>query len=369
MSNPLNLTEIDQEQALNLLRFFIRSNNSVFLIGQRGNGKTQISMQAIKDCGYKINYVNLSVVERPDIAGYPDLHSPGEIINFKSPYFLPSLTEGKKPDSILLFDEVDKAPHEITAPLLEILQSGTINGKKINCAGCVLTGNLSNEGAYSNPISSALLDRGAKYILKFNFDKWLDWAKLNGVHDLILGFLSRSPELACGEAETPHYASPSPRGWTLASEAIIKAKQLNMTDIESITGIISGFVGAEAGLKFEMWYSYFKRFEPSILSFIETGACSTKIEELSITEIFVFCTTLCHLAKRKIVESKIKAKHLQIAEYVVKFFNQYQVDDEVQLITMRNSFPFEFVAKYKLYESQIFLEKSKSLQFEVMSSK
>src|SRR5690606_28038254 len=139
--------------------------------------------------------------------------------------------------------EVDKAPPEVTAPLLEILQFKKINGKPINVAGCILTGNLFNEGAHSNLINTALLDRGAKYILSFNFEKWIDWAKAHAVHDLILGFLRSNPEFACGKIEDSTYASPSPRGWTYASNALIRAKELKIVDIDTVTQIISGFVG------------------------------------------------------------------------------------------------------------------------------
>jgi hypothetical protein len=36
----------------------------------------------------------------------------------------------------------------------------------------------------------------------------------------------------------------------MASEALIKAKELKIVDIDSVTHIISGFVGHEAGLRF-----------------------------------------------------------------------------------------------------------------------
>lgn len=369
MANSLNLSEIDQEQALNLSRFFIKSNNSIFLFGRRGVGKTHIGMQAARDCGYKINYVNLSVVERPDMAGFPNLHDTSDVVTYKSPAFLPSLKDGQKPDSIILFDEVDKAPHEVTAPLLEILQFGKVNGKPINSAGCILTGNLVNEGAYSNLVNTALLDRGAKYLLKFNFDKWLDWAKLNNVHDLILGFLVSDPTMACGEDETVHMASPSPRGWTLASEALYRARQLKMIDLETVTAIIAGFVGDEAAIKFGIWYKYYREFEPKILSLLEMGQYPIDFEKLSVTEVYVWSVTLCHLAKRKIMETKGKAKQIQYIENVIRFFDQYQIDSEVQLITIRNSFPIEFITKYKLYESQVFFEKSKSLQNQAVFKK
>lgn len=365
MTNSVNLLEIDQEQALNLSRFFIRANQNIFLFGRRGVGKTHIVMQAAKDCGFKINYINLSVVERPDLAGYPNLRDDSDVITYKSPYFLPTLLENAKPDSIIVFDEVDKAPHEVTAPLLEILQFKKINNKLINAAACVLTGNLINEGAYSNVVSSALLDRGAKYILKFNFDKWMDWAKANGINELILGFLIRDPSMACGEIDTIHSASPSPRSWALASDALNQARKFNMTDIDSIIGIISGFVGDEAGMKFGQWFKYYKKFEPIILSLLEFGEYPIAFDQLDASEIYIFCVSACYLAKRKIIECKNKAKQIQYAEYIIKFFNRYDIAEEVQLMTLRTAFPFEFITKYKLYESKIFLERSKHLQDEL----
>ena len=102
----------------------------------------------------------------------------------------------------------------------------------INAVSCILTGNLAQERAYSNDLSSALLDRGAKYILTFNFEKWVDWAKANNVHDLIIGFLRSDPSFACGAIEESTYASPSPRSWTWASQALLHAKELKMSDIE-----------------------------------------------------------------------------------------------------------------------------------------
>lgn len=360
MNNSLNLQEIDQEQAFNLASFFIKSGQNFLLFGQRGTGKTEIVQQAILDAGYKISYVNLSVIERPDLAGYPNLHEEGDIITFKSPYFLPILKENEKPNRVILFDEIDKASPEVTAPLLEILQYKTINGKSINAISCVLTGNLSNEGAYSNQISSALLDRGAKYLLTFSFEKWMEWAKRNAIHDLILGFLTRDPGLSCGKLETTFYASPSPRGWTNASNALIQAKKLKIVDIDSVTNIISGHVGYEAGLKFRIWYEYYRKFEPIIISLIENGECSIDILDLESTELLIFCITICFFTKQKIVEAK-KSK-LVYLENLVNFFDKNKIDLELQLISVLNGFPFEFITKHKLYQSPLFFKKVSQLQ-------
>ena len=357
MGNSLNLSEIDQEQALNLSKFFIQADQNLFLFGRRGVGKTHIALQAAKESGFKINYINLSVIERPDLAGYPDIYGKGDVITFKSPSFLPKLLDGAKPDSIILFDEVDKAPPEVTAPLLEILQFRAINGKRINVAGCILTGNLANEGAYSNQISSALLDRGAKYILTFNFDKWVDWAKTHNVHDLILGFLRSNPDFACGKIEESCYASPSPRGWTLASDSLVKARELKVVDIESVTHIISGYVGGEAGLRFKIWYEHYRKYEPFVHSLIDTGAMVFDYQSLTPTEKVIFVVTACYHAKQRVLTETKKSKNRFVyLENLCKFFVQYQVDHEVQVMGLYNSFDFDMITKHKLYESKEFFD-------------
>ncbi len=369
MTNALNLNELDQEQALHLCKFFIKSNKNLFLFGRRGTGKTEIAIQAAKECNYKVNYVNLSVIERPDLAGYPDISAPGDFITFKSPAFLPALTD-ENPDSIILFDEVDKAPPEVTSPLLEILQFKKINGKKINVAASILTGNLMNEGAYSNQVSSALLDRGAKYVLSFNFDKWIDWAKINNVHDLILGFLRSEPKFACGDINDVNYASPSPRGWTLSSEAMINARELGIVDIDSVTHIISGFVGAEAGLRFKIWYEHYRKFEPYVISLINSGKVNLSYNKLTPTEQLVFVVSACYYAKQKALKDLSKSRKKFIAlENLCKFFVDNNVEHEVQVMGLYNSFDFEMIATNKLYECKVFFDHFSKLNARVVIKK
>ena len=367
-NNALNLPEINQEQALHLTKFFIQSHQNIFLFGSPGVGKSAIAIQAIQECKFKVNYINLSVIERPDLAGYPDMNLPGDIINFKSPYFLPPLIEGRKADSVILFDEVDKAPPEVTAPLLEILLFKKINGRPINTVSCVLTGNLLNDGAYSNQISTALLDRGAKYILSFDFDKWTEWAKTHGVHDLILGFLRSDPSFACSKIEESAYASPSPRSWTLASEALLKTKELKITDIESVTHIISGYVGSQAGLRFKIWFEYYRKYEPYVHALIDNNNLSLDFTTLAPTEKIVFVITACYYAKRKLLSDKSKNR-FKYLEHLCAFFIRQQVEDEMQVMGLYNSFDGEMVAKQKLYNCKVFFDMFSRLSEKVIINK
>lgn len=354
MPNNLNLQEIDQEQALNLAKFFIRSQQNLYIFGQKGIGKTELLMQAAKECKLKVNYLNLSVLERNDLAGYPNIFdSSSDIISFKSPYFLPKLETNKKPDSIILFDEIDKTSPEITAPLLEILQFKKINGVPINAVSCVLTGNLLDENVNANQISTALLDRGAKYILKFDFNNWYEWGKTNNIDPLILGFLRSNQDCACGKIEDNNYASPSPRGWTYASKSLNQAKKMKMLDAETIFQIVAGFVGNEVSLKFKSWYEYYRKYEKFIQILIEKGELTLDLKKLLPTELIVFVISACNYAKQKSIENKGNYFYL---ENLCNFLENYQIELEMQMLGLNNSFTFDLITKYKFFECKRFFD-------------
>lgn len=363
MSNSLNLQEIDTEAASSLANFFIRGGQNIAFFGQSGIGKTEIATTAIKEIKLKGTYLNLSMLDRNDLFGYPNLFDGAETISFKSPYYLPKLKEGQKATQVLLLDEIDKAPSEIHAPLLEILQFKTVNGQKIDCAACILTGNLPEENNYSNAISTALLDRTSKYIIRFDLQKWLVWGRANNIHDLVLGFLTSHPEFACGKIDGTRFANPSPRGWTLASAALFRAKAAKLMDSETITQIIAGFVGYEAGLMFKTWFNYYRGFEPFIHSLIENGSCAIKFAELSPTEKMVFCITACHLTKNKFLQETKKEPRYEYIVRLCNFLTSNNVPLEMQVIGIANSFPMEMVVspKYRLYNCREFFELSSSL--------
>jgi hypothetical protein len=222
-----------------------------------------------------------------------------------------------------------------------------------------LTGNLPQERTYSNLLSTALLDRGGKYILQFSFEKWLDWAKSNQVHDLIIGFLQSNPEFAISSDDI-NYASPSPRAWTLASETLFKAKDFKISEIQTISQIISGFVGNQAGLKFKIWYEHYRKFEPAATNLIESGKANINFKELSPTEKLIFVISCCHLAKQKVLREKNKNKFYYL-ENLCNFLISHNVDYEIQVMGFYNSFDFDMITKYKIYTCPLFFEHFKKI--------
>lgn len=368
MSNLYNLKEINQQQALDLCKFNIRNGQNILLLGRRGCGKSEISMHAIREAGFKINYINMSVLDRNDFMGYPNLFDTSDVVNFKAPYYLPLLKDNKKPDTIILLDEIDKCAPELTAPLLEALQYKSINGRRLNVVAFILTGNLLNEGAYNNSIASPILDRCFKYILTFDFNVWLDWARKSNLHPLVLGFLMHHQDLAVGPIETIEFASPSPRGWEYVSNALMKAAQSKITDIDTITSIVAGFCGESAAVAFENWYRYSRQFEKYVNALIEHGECDKIFKDMEPTEQFVFTIMACSVAKNKVLKTFGK-KRFKYLDNLIKFFIDQEVPPEMQLASLNNAFPFEVIADNKLYESKSFYLLVSSLRDESIKTK
>ena len=72
-ASNFNLQSLSPSQLGKNLSASIDIGNNVIVVGRRGSGKTQISKQRIKQAGMREVYINLSVCERTDLGGYPDL--------------------------------------------------------------------------------------------------------------------------------------------------------------------------------------------------------------------------------------------------------------------------------------------------------
>jgi hypothetical protein len=285
-----NMITIDTAEAEGHIDASIQAKSDLFLFGRRGSGKTEIAKQRIAERGYKEVYINLSVKERVDLGGYPNMFDQkGDYISFKKPDFYKQLIKASEeteqlhhlrsqmdeiesaeiqlvhkqipkeetkaffdkkealqseidalvkkieeikktePEAVVIFDEADKADPSIYAPLLEFVQFKTIDGMKLdNMRSCILTGNLIAEGG-SRP-SLPLLDRAEKYIVTADANRWLEWAgrKPGTIHPSILAFIQDNADALFGEVDPEdRYADASPRGWFGASHLAYSAEEFN----------------------------------------------------------------------------------------------------------------------------------------------
>lgn len=266
--SDFNLQRLNAQELTEHLAATISLGSNAFIVGKRGSGKTQISKQVIQNAKLNEVYVNLSLFERVDF-GYPKLFgfdassTQEQFVDYMLPRMFEPLVKGKQ-KSVIIFDEADKADHSILAPLLEMVQFHTINGRQLtNLVSCILTGNLISEG--STRPSLPLLDRSEKYLLDASDASiWLKWAATPEahIHPIVFKFIEDHPKYLCGQTDIgDNYGSESPRSWHLASNMIHFAETANWPT-ERIIAKVAGFVGKRAGTEFATYYNHYERLVP-----------------------------------------------------------------------------------------------------------
>lgn len=194
LEKELNKSVVGQEQAVSsICKCLIRNRAGLkdddkpigcfLMLGSSGMGKTYTAkVLAEKLFGSKDNFISISMTE------YSEGHSGSKLIGAAPGYVgyesAGHLTEKvrKKPYSVVLFDEIEKAHHNVTQTLLQILDEGSIKdsmGREIKFNNCIimLTGNIGSSitkgnigvgfGAIKDPNNQLEIeDRLKKEVLK-----------------------------------------------------------------------------------------------------------------------------------------------------------------------------------------------------------
>ena len=283
---------VDQATLATIYRFSIESGGNVIIFGAAGCGKTEMAFQAAAAKGREHVYLNLSVLEAPDLMGLPMIDPDTHLSEYATPRFLP-LKGARKDGVVLIVDEIDKSKPELQNPMLELFQFRSINGRALDIHSIIATGNLPEEGAFSLPVSHALTNRCMVYKVESSFDPWQQWAAETGVNGLIVGFLSKNPEyllMPPPEGDDTAYCHPSPRAWTGA------ARDLDRVMKESVdfqTMLVAGRVGQAAAVKFRVWLDHYRHIEPIIDRLIKEGA-KPNITDMTVDRVMVCAIAGCN---------------------------------------------------------------------------
>lgn len=364
VSSDFNLIKLNTAQLSKNLEYSIQIGSNVVVVGRRGSGKTEIAKQKIAAAGRKEVYINLSVAERTDMGGYPDMfgtmtkEEKGRLfVNVLLPKFFAPLIEGNEP-CVALLDEVDKADPSIWAPLLEFLQFRSVNGTPLkNLESTISTGNLLSEGG-KRP-SLPLLDRAEKYLVEASVDHWLQWAGNSGaIHPSIAAYVADHPGHLFGAVETEeNYADPSPRGWHLASKALFSLERLNAPkDIR--VNKVGGYVGKQIGTLFDMYYTYYEKILPLVDSIFAghpiNEIVSKYTNDYDPAQQLVTAMIVCGRLGTQVDMIEKKEDARKLLTHVGRFLQHCTADNI--LVGVRSQFGVDRLAMWDLNEDSVWKE-------------
>ena len=307
---------IDQATLMTLYKFNIASGGNIIIFGAAGTGKTECAIQAVAALGREHVYLNLSVLEAPDLMGLPMIDPETKLSEYATPRFLP--LKGSKPHGVVLIvDEIDKAKPELQNPMLELFQFRSINGRALDIHSIIATGNLPEEGAFSLPVSHALTNRCMVYKVESSFEPWQQWAADSGINGLIVGFLSKNQEyllMPPPEGDDTAYSHPSPRAWTMAARDLDRVMK---ETVDFQTMLVAGRVGQAAAVKFRVWLDHYRHIEPIIDKLIKEGA-KPNIDNMTVDRIMVCAIAGCNAISQLARDVPTGAEKAKQEERVLK---------------------------------------------------
>ena len=356
--------EVDQSTLLDVYKFGCRTGANIMVFAPAGSGKTQMAQQAAVETGNKYVYVDLSVLEAPDFIGLPVISEDKKWADYASPRWMPckdALEKDAEP-VVIIFDEVDKARPELQAPLLEVLLEHSINGRALNIKTCLLTGNLPDEGAFSQPVSHALTNRCSVFKMQPNFDAWQGWAVKAGINPLVVGFLSRNPDqllLPPADGDPTAYCHASPRSWTFAARDLDSLDRNQDTTFQTM--LVAGRVGMGSAAKFRVWLDHYRHIEPLVDKLVKDG---TAPPDMSIDRLIVCCISAvgaisqeCRRQDEAHKTNKSKKdpdKVYKISGHVLKWLSKQ--DTEFQIAAIKNAFDMDLIRDWSLTKVPGFME-------------
>ena len=349
-TSDFNLKKIGTKDLTRHLEATINMGGNIAIFGRRGTGKTEIAKHEIAAAGMKEVYLNLSVMERVDLGGYPNVFAAAQhqkFIDFLMPAMYQHMMEGSQ-KVVALLDEVDKVDPSVWAPLLEFTQFQSVNGKKLpNLHSVIMTGNLIAEGG--NRPSLPLLDRTEKYLVEADATSWLDWAGKSGcIHPSITSYISDNPIHLFGSVDPQdRYADPSPRGWTRASDILYRGEKAGY-DPGLLNVKVAGCIGKDVGIKYSSYYEHYKQLLPMIDMVFEGKDVADQYAPLEPSKKLVAGMIVCarlatHLDKSDPADELPKA-----VEHVGKFLKN--MSDENILVSVRSQVQIERIVKFNLDE-------------------
>ncbi len=351
-SSDFNLEKINTRDLSEHIAASIQMEGNIAIFGRRGTGKTEIAKQEIKKSNLHEVYINLSVLERVDLGGYPNIMSAAaqkRFVDFLLPQFYEQMLDGKAGSKgvVALLDEVDKADPSLWAPLLEFTQFRSINGFKLpQLKSVIMTGNLISEGG-SRP-SLPLLDRSEKYLVEADVTSWLEWAGKSGhIHPSITAYITDHPKDLFGAIDPEdRYADPSPRGWARASEILYKGEEHGWQP-SLLNKKVCGCIGKDAGIKYSNYYEHYQQLLPLIEDVYHGKDVSSRYNALEPTKKLVACMITCARLANQLDESKSDEPPASIA-HVGKFLQK--VSYENVLVAVRSQIQIDRLVQFNLDE-------------------
>jgi hypothetical protein len=268
MQKDLNAQEFENiSQLQGLYEVAADTSVSVIIEGEHGIGKSQSVYELAKRNDWHVEPLFLSHQEVADLIGIPTMETDENgqaITTWSKPIWLHRLEEATKQGkrTILFLDELNRAQTEVRQAALQLVLDKQIHEHKLPKAKIgdkeydtfIVAAINPADGFYQvDEMDPALMDRFLHYRLNSNADQWLEWARIEKIHPVIIKFISNNKDKLYAKDENANIY-PTPRSWAKLSELLFSYENKNMENESILYNLICGKIGYTVGAQFMTYY-------------------------------------------------------------------------------------------------------------------
>jgi len=274
---------------LPLIQRCLERNVSVLLRGHPGVGKSTLGGEIAGTMGLPMFDIRLAQKDPAELGGVYVPNREKKILELYPPDWVHQVCE--KPAFVFL-DEINAGVSKLhQAAAYQIILEHRVGASQFHPQTVVMAaGNLEEDEALAVPLSSALQNRFAHYIMKVDADAWVAWATGKGLAPDIIAYIAWRREPALYQ-RTGEYAFPTPRSWAMA--ATVDGDTLKELPRKRL---MASCVGAAAAGEFTTFHRVYKNVD--VEAILERG----EVPELSGAEpSFLYAMTFAvgHLLRAR----------------------------------------------------------------------
>lgn len=312
-----NRTVTSEEARVALLQCFYKKR-PVFLWGPPGIGKSELVESITKEMatdGKPSAMIDLRLgqMDPTDIRGIPFYNKDLGLMDWAPPIDLPSEEFAARHSVVVLFfDEMNSAAPSVQAAAYQLILNRRVGKYKLpDNVVMVAAGNREGDKGVTFKMPSPLANRFVHLEMRPDYDAWLKWATVNGIHKDVVGYISfAKQDLFDFDPKTSSRSFATPRAWTFVSELISEGAL--PTNIE--TDLVAGTVGEGTAVKF-MAHRKVAGQMPNPRDVLEGKVKELKIKEISA--MYSLTISMCYeLKDLKTKETDANKWH----EYADNFF-------------------------------------------------
>lgn len=327
--------------AVSLISVAMKARRPVFLWGPPGIGKSELieqigrSFQCFNENGDEIAQarpiidMRLLLMDPTDIKGIPYYNPRSNTMKWAQSSELPAvITKAdveaarkratENPDdevaqelleiaegnlllqnAILFLDEMNAAPPSVQGAAYQLILNRRV-GEYVLPEGVdiVAAGNRESDRGVTYRMPSPLANRFSHFYLEAHFEDWQAWALDSGVHEDVVGFLSKhTQKLFNFDPKSPDKAFATPRSWVFTSELLTEAEKAGLGENEQTT-LVAGTVGEGLAIEFAQHRKFAAQL-PDPIEVLEGKVTTLKVKEVSAhySLVISLCYRLKELAK------------------------------------------------------------------------